>query len=149
VLIKVPEAWPQPLVAAVAMVLLAVLDLAGAFAAKEAVLRRSPGFAALGVSLFLLLFWVYACSLQYAELALVTFGWIVVLQIGVLLLDRIRYGAPMSTGKWVAVVIILAAQAYLLLAPSEVVAADPVAGPVAGPDVAGSAAVRGVQDLEP
>ena len=117
-LLRFPESWSQPVVAGVAMVVLAVLDLGGAFAAKEAVERRSAGFAALGAVLFLLLFWVYASSLQYAELGLVTLGWIVVLQVGVLVLDRVRYGAEMSHGRWVAVVVILAAQAYLLLAPS-------------------------------
>ncbi|MFN0282647.1 MAG: hypothetical protein ACKVZ6_11845 [Kineosporiaceae bacterium] len=116
-LVKMPQSWPQPLVAVLAMALLAVLDLGGAVAAKEAVERRSPWIAALGAVLFLLLFWVYACSLQYAELAPVTFGWIVLLQVGVVLLDRFRYGVQLSTGAWVAVALILAAQAYLLLAP--------------------------------
>ena len=66
-MIKMPESWPQPLVAVIAMIMLAMLDLGGAFAAKEAVERRSSAFAVLGVVLFLLLFWVYACSLQYAD----------------------------------------------------------------------------------
>jgi hypothetical protein len=118
-LIKAPESWPQPLVAAVAMALLATLDLAGAYAAKEAVERRSPAIAALGGLLFVLLFWVYACSLQYADLAPVTFGWIVLLQIGVLLLDRFRYGTHLPRGAWIAVALILAAQAYLLFTPSQ------------------------------
>ena len=116
-LIKLPESWPHPLVAALAMLVLAALDLAGAFAAKEASESRSPVYAGLGVLSFLLLFWVYASSLQYAELAPVTFGWIVVLQVGVLVLDRWRYGARLPIGAWVAVVAILVAQAYLVLAP--------------------------------
>jgi hypothetical protein len=116
-LVKVPDSWPQPLVAVLAMALLAALDLAGALAAKEAVERRSPLIGAFGAALFLLLFWVYACSLQYADLAPVTFGWIVLLQVGVVLLDRFRYGAQLSHGAWFAVAIILAAQAYLLFAP--------------------------------
>ena len=40
-LIRVPDSWPQPVVAILAMALLAVLDLVGAVAAKEAVERRS------------------------------------------------------------------------------------------------------------
>jgi hypothetical protein len=118
-LVKAPESWPQPLVAALAMALLAALDLAGAFAAKEAVERRSPAIAGVGALLFLLLFWVYACSLQYADLTPVTFGWIVLLQVGVILLDRFRYGTRLPDGVWVAIAVILAAQAYLLLAPSQ------------------------------
>jgi hypothetical protein len=116
-LIRLPEAWPQPLVAGIAMLALAGLDLAGAYAAKESVERRSPGFAAFGLACFCLLFWVYASSLRYAELAPVTFGWIVLLQIGVLLLDRHRYEAPLPSGAWLAVTVMIAAQAWLILAP--------------------------------
>ena len=116
-MIRAPEGWPQPVVAVVAMVLLAVLDLAGAFAAKEAVERRSAGFAVAGAVLFLAVFWVYASSLAVAELSAVTFGWIVILQIGVVLLDRFRYGVIPHPGTWVAIAVLLAAQGYLIMAP--------------------------------
>jgi hypothetical protein len=36
----------------------------------------------------------------------------------VVLLDQLRYGNALSADKWVAVAVILAAQAYLLLASS-------------------------------
>ena len=119
-LLRAPASWPTPVVAAVAMLLLAGVDLAGAYVAKEAVVRRSMPWGAIGIALFVLLFYVYASSLQYAGLALVTLGWVVVLQVGVLLLDRLRYGNALSADKWVAVAVILAAQVYLLLASSEV-----------------------------
>lgn len=139
-LLRAPHGWSPVVVAAVAMVLLAVLDLGGAYAAKEAVGRRSPAFALAGLTLFALLFWVYCSSLQYAELAPVTFGWIVVLQIGVVLLDRFHYGVSVPRGHWVAIGLILAAQAYLLLAPSGTappgVAAPP--GPAASVEAAAS-----------
>jgi hypothetical protein len=122
-LLRAPATWPTALVAAVAMLLLAVVDLGAAYATKEAVVRRSLPWAVAGVALFVLLFYVYASSLQYAELALVTLGWVVALQVGVLLLDQFRYGNLLSADKWVAVAVILAAQAYLLLAPSEAAAA--------------------------
>jgi hypothetical protein len=134
-LIRLPEAWPRPLVAVIAMLALAALDLAGAYAAKESVERRSPGFAAFGLACFCLLFWVYASSLRYAELAPVTFGWIVLLQIGVLLLDRHRYEASLPPGAWLAVTVMIAAQAWLLLAPhatSEPTAAPPAASQADG-----------------
>jgi hypothetical protein len=117
-LLRAPASWPTPLVAVVAMLLLAAVDLAGSYLAKEAVVRRSLPCGIAGVALFVLLFYVYASSLQYAELALVTLGWVVVLQVGVLLLDQMRYGNALSADKWVAVAMILAAQAYLLLASS-------------------------------
>jgi hypothetical protein len=116
-LLRAPEGWPQPVVAAIAMVLLAVLDLAGALAAKEAVERRSMGLALTGAGLFLAVFWVYISSLEVAELSAVTFGWVVILQVGVVLLDRFRYGVIPAPGAWLAIVILLAAQAYLILAP--------------------------------
>lgn len=117
-MLKAPDGWPGAVVATVAMVALAALDLAGAFAAKEWVERRSPVPMVLGLVAFGVLFWVYASSLQYAELALVTMGWIVMLQVGLVVLDRVRYGVELPAGKWVAIVVLLAAQAYLLLAPA-------------------------------
>jgi hypothetical protein len=134
--IRVPDSWPQPVVAIVAMALLAALDLGGAYAAKEAVDRRSLGYAALGFFLFAVLFWVFASSLQVAELAPVTFGWVVMLQVGVVLLDRFHYGVTMPTSKWVAVAVLLLAQAYLILGPTKgedatTPAADQAAAPAA------------------
>jgi hypothetical protein len=118
VLIRLPDTWPGPVVAAVAMLALAALDLGGSFAAKEAVERHSPQIGLLACALFVLLFWVYASSLQYAELALVTLGWVVILQVGVIMLDRLRYGSDLSLGKWLAMGVILTAQAYLLAGSS-------------------------------
>jgi hypothetical protein len=114
-LIRTPENWPPVLVACSAMIVLATLDLAGTYAAKEAVLRRSPLIGVGGAALFVLLFWVLTSSLQYAELAPVTFGWIVILQVGVLLLDRFRYRVELPAGAWVAIGVMVLAQAYLLL----------------------------------
>jgi hypothetical protein len=146
VLIRAPHTWPAPAVAAAAMLVLAVLDLGGSLAAKEAVLRRSPLLAALGAGLFVVLFWVYASSLQYADLAPVTFGWIVALQVGVVLLDRFRYSTALPAGSWVAMAVILVAQAYLLFAGAGSSAATADASPAgAGRHVA--AASAGVEGL--
>lgn len=114
-LIRPPTTWPFVVVAGGAMLSLAALDLVGAYAAKEWSTRRTPGMLALGLLAFLVLFWVYASALQYTELALVTLGWIVVLQVGLLLIDRLRYGVHLAPGQWVAVTVILLAQAYLML----------------------------------
>ena len=135
-LIRAPGSWPVPLVAVVAMLALAVVDLAAAFVTKEAVLRRSPLLAAAGALLFVVLFWIFASSLQYAELAPVTLGWVVALQVGVVLLDRYRYGVEMPVGKWAAVGVILVAQAYLLLGPSGPPAVSAAAAPAPAVDVA-------------
>ena len=117
-LIKAPEAWPVPVVATIAMVCLAGLDLVGAVFAKEWAENGSIRALVLGAGAFLVLFWVYASSLRYAELALVTMGWVVMLQVGLVLIDRWRYGVELPTGKWVAIGVVLVAQAYLVLAPA-------------------------------
>jgi hypothetical protein len=126
-LIKAPEAWPVPVVATIAMVCLAGLDLLGAVFAKEWAENGSIRALVLGAGAFLVLFWVYASSLRYAELALVTMGWVVMLQVGLVLVDRWRYGVELPTGKWVAIGVVLVAQAYLVLAPTA-----EQAGPAAG-----------------
>jgi len=116
-LIKAPEAWPVPVVATLAMVLLAGLDLVGALLAKDWADNGSVRALVLGAGAFVVLFWVYASSLRYAELALVTMGWVVMLQVGLVLIDRWRYGVELPPGKWVAIGVVLAAQGYLVLAP--------------------------------
>ena len=65
-----------------------------------------------------MLFCVLAVSLKVAELTYVSLGWIVFLQVGLLAIDRFRYGVVVPPGKWVAIALILALQAYLLLAPN-------------------------------
>jgi hypothetical protein len=113
-----PSRWPFPLVASLAMLTLAALDLAGALLAKAWLAGRSVPVFVAGVAVFALLFWVYGSSLQYAELATVTFGWVVLLQVGLLLIQRFHGGVQLGAGRWAAVVLILALQAYLILAPA-------------------------------
>ena len=117
-LIKLPSSWPVPVVATLAMAALAGLDLLGAIAAKEWAEKQNITAIALGVLSFVLLFWVYASSLQYAELAVVTMGWIVLLQVGIVIVDRVHFGNVLPADKIGAIVIILVAQGYLVLAPS-------------------------------
>ncbi|MGB7817672.1 MAG: hypothetical protein WBL35_02905 [Ornithinibacter sp.] len=117
-LIKLPSTWPLPVVAGLAMAALALLDLLGAIAAKEWAERQNTLALGLGLLAFLTLFWVYASSLQYAELAVVTMGWIVLLQVGIVVIDKIHYSTSLPADKIAAIVVILVAQGYLLLAPS-------------------------------
>lgn len=114
-LISAPSTWPRALTAATAMVLLAALDLLGALAAKEWALHRASSTLALGVAAFVALFWVYASALQYAELSVVTLGWIVILQVGLVALEQLRYGVHLPAGKLVAMTVVLVATAYLLV----------------------------------
>ena len=117
-MVKFPASWPEPVIVIVCMVALAGLDLLGALAAAEGLARRSNVLLVLGAISFLALFWFYASALQYAELAVVTFGWIVLLQVALVAVDRIRYGAQPTGGQWVAIGVVLAAQGYLVLSSS-------------------------------
>jgi hypothetical protein len=114
----VPSPWRFYLVSLGAMLALAGLDFLGAIFAKEWAEHQHAGIFLAGLLCFGMLFAVYAASLKVADLAIVTFGWIVFLQVGLLLLDRLRYGVALGTGKWAAVVAILVLQAYLILAPN-------------------------------
>ena len=73
-----------------------------------------PWFGA-GVVCFAVLFWVYGSSLRYADLVSVTFGWIVALQVGLMLIDRIGSSKSIPRGHWVAAIGIIALEGYLLL----------------------------------
>ena len=115
---KFPASWPVPVVASVAMAVLAGLDLLGAIAAKEWAEKQSIAAIAFGTIASVALFWFYASSLQYAELAVVTMGWIVLLQVGIVIVDRVHFGTMLSADKIGALIIILVAQGYLVLAPS-------------------------------
>lgn len=114
----VPASWHFYLVSIGAMVALAGLDFVGAIFAKEWAERHHAVFYLAGLGAFVLLYAVYAASLKFAELSTVTFGWIVFLQVGIVLIDTQRYGVALPPGKWVAVAGMLCLQGYLLLAPN-------------------------------
>lgn len=114
----VASSWRFYAVSFAAMLALAGLDFVGAIFAKEWAERQHVGLFLAGLLTFGVLFVVYAAVLKVADLSVVTFGWVVFLQIGLLLLDRLRYGVHLSAGKWAAIVAILALQAYLILVPN-------------------------------
>lgn len=114
----VPASWHFYVLSLAAMLALAGLDFVGALFAKEWAERQHAGFFLAGLLCFGVLFAVYAASLRVAELSVVTFGWIVFLQVGLLVLDRVRYGVELPPGKWLAISAILVLQAYLILAPN-------------------------------
>jgi hypothetical protein len=97
------------------MTLLASLDFAGTMLAKEWTVHRATWQLAGGAVAFLALFVVLVFGLRYAEMSVLTLGWIVMLQLGLIAVDRSRYGIHLSLGGWVAVVAILVLQGYLLL----------------------------------
>jgi hypothetical protein len=114
----IPSSWNVVLVGIGAMLVLASLDFIGAIFAKEWTERQHPALFLAGLATFGVLFAVYTASLKVAELSVVTFGWIVFLQIGLVVIDRLRYGVMFPTGKWAAIVLMVLLQAYLILAPN-------------------------------
>ena len=118
-----PQGWPPMvqffLTSISAMFVLALLDFIGAVFAKEWADTRQPWWFVAGLLAFMGLFVFYAASLKTAELSIVTIGWVVFLQVGLLLYERVRYGAGLPPLKWAAIVMILTLQAYLVLVPNE------------------------------
>jgi hypothetical protein len=113
-----PISWRFYIVSLGAMIMLAGLDMLGAVLAKEWVTRHHPAWFIAGLISFGVLFAVYAASLHVAELSIVTLGWIVFLQVGLLAIDSVRYGVTFPRGKWLAIALILVLQIYLELAPN-------------------------------
>lgn len=107
------------------MLLLAVLDFAGTMLAKEWTIHRAPWQLAAGAAAFVALFVVLALGLRYAEMSIITLGWIVVLQAMVIVVDRSRYGTTITPGGWVAIVLIVLLQGYLVLGATASSAAEP------------------------
>lgn len=103
-----------------AVIVLAGLDLLGAFLAKEFSIRPRWIMMAGGVLAFALLFVVYVKSLSVSDLWVVTFGWVVLVEIGVLLLDRLRFDTDIPPHKLVLAGVIVLLQVLLMLPPAVV-----------------------------
>ena len=114
-LLRIPESVPKPVVAVGAMLVLAGLDVVGALLARRWSHGGSLPWFGAGVVCFAVLFWVYGSSLRYADLVSVTFGWIVALQVGLMLIDRIGSSRSIPRGHWIAAAAIIALEGYLLL----------------------------------
>lgn len=111
--------WQFMLTSLSAMIILALFDVVGAVFAKEWADTRQPWWFVAGLATFMGLFCFYAYSLKTAELSIVTIGWVVFLQVGLLLYERFRYGTELPLLKWAAIALILVLQAYLVLAPND------------------------------
>lgn len=98
-----------------AMTALAALDFAGSMLAKEYSERHRPVFLVAGAAIFVLLFLVFTRALAYAELSIVTMGWIVLLQVGLVVLDWQRYGLVLEPRQVVAIALIIVLQCYLIV----------------------------------
>jgi hypothetical protein len=95
------------------MVALAAIDLVGTGLARAWSVHHSWPPLVGGVVAFGVLFIVYANGLRYAELTIVTVCWVVLLQIGVVVID-LRHGVTLPPPKLVAIAAIVALQTYLI-----------------------------------
>jgi hypothetical protein len=117
------------------IVALGGLDLLGSYCAMRYMDSGHQLWWSAGAIAFLGLFAVYAASLQWAELGTVTLGWIVCVQVGVLVMDKMSNGVVVPAGKWIAMGAIFVLMTYMLLAPngkstkSASIAPSPTAGP--------------------
>lgn len=100
--------------------LLALLDLVGAYFAKEWSLGRSWVHLMAGCLAFLALFVAYALGLTLASLTMVTLGWIVLLQLGVVVMDRVLYGQFLSATQLAGICVILCGTGLLGISGGEV-----------------------------
>ena len=97
-----------------AMVVLAGLDFAGALLARRWAHGGSVVWFAAGALCFVLLFWVYGSSLRYADLVVVTFGWVAALQVGLLLVGRVGSTRPLPMHTWLAAGAIILLEGVLI-----------------------------------
>ncbi|HET7474781.1 MAG TPA: hypothetical protein VFJ97_02010 [Dermatophilaceae bacterium] len=106
------------LLATLAMTALAGLDLLGAMLARRWAVSGNAVFLLLGALTFVVMFLVYAKSLSYAELVPVTFGWVVLLQAGLLVMAVVERPGSVPPGHWAAAAGMVGLEAYLLLSPT-------------------------------
>ena len=106
---------PAVVIVPVMILVLAGVDIAGGIVAKSWALGRSPWMFAVGIALFALLFWVYGLSLRHGELSTITIGWVVLVTLADMGLDRFHYGVHFPTSKWIAALGAVALLAYLLI----------------------------------
>lgn len=111
----VPARLPGWVGATIAIVALAGLDLVGAVLASRWSAGREPLALVVGMVTFGLLFVVYARGLSYATLTTVTLGWVVLLQVGVVVIDNIERRSLPPPDRLGVIVVILALQGYLVL----------------------------------
>lgn len=109
---------PAVVIVPVMIVVLAGIDIVGGIVAKSWALGRSPWAFAAGVVLFVLLFWVYGMSLRHGELSTITIGWVVLVTLADLGLDRFHYDVHFPLSKWIAALAAVALLAYLLVGPN-------------------------------
>ena len=98
--------------------LLAGLDITESVLAKEWALRRSPWLLAAGLSASMLLFALFVVAIGYTEMSTVTIGWVVVMQLGLMITESVRYDVAHTPDRWVVMGAIVCLLGYLVVSPA-------------------------------
>lgn len=98
--------------------LLAVLDVGEAIVAKEWADRRNHWLFVVGAVCAVGLFVLFAVAVRFAEMSTVTLGWVVTMQVGLMLAEQFRYGVGHGANRWAAVLAMIVLQVYLLATPT-------------------------------
>jgi hypothetical protein len=93
----------------------ATLDLIAFVLAKEWTEGRGAWLFWLGLAVNTAIFALFARSLGILDPVAVSFGWIALFQLGVVLIDRFRYGVALGAGRVAAVSVMVLLEAYLIL----------------------------------
>ena len=95
------------------IVLLSGLDIAAGLVAKSWADHRSAAVLVLGSGLYVVTFAVYAVSLRFGRLSMVTLAWVVIVTVADMLIDRFVFDARLPVGKWLAMLVAVAALGYV------------------------------------
>lgn len=108
---------PAAMLVPILVGLLAAVDFLLGLVARSWSSSSSALMLVLGLALSGLLFWLYGVSLRHGHLSSITLGWVVLLTVADLLVDRFRFGVQLSPSKWLAAIGAVVLLGYLL-APS-------------------------------
>ena len=96
------EELPAALLVPTLIALLAAVDFLLGLVAKSWSGSSSGPMLMLGLALSAGLFWLYGISLRHGHLSSITLGWVVVLTVADLLVDRFQFGVQLPPSKWLA-----------------------------------------------
>jgi hypothetical protein len=106
---------PAVAVVPVMVVLLAGIDLVSGVLAKSWAATNSGWLMLAGGAMYLVMFWGYGVSLRFGELSTITIGWVVIVTVGNMALDKFRYQVNFPTSKWLVAILIVALLVYLMV----------------------------------
>jgi hypothetical protein len=96
------EELPAALLVPTLIALLAAVDFLLGLVAQSWSGSSSAPMLMLGLALSAGLFWLYGISLRHGHLSSITLGWVVVLTVADLLVDRFQFGVQLPPSKWLA-----------------------------------------------